>query len=61
MNKKKELPVASETKLDDDKLKSIQYLKTVSPMKIIENYANPKSNYQLMATDTVLNSCKKTS
>jgi replication initiation and membrane attachment protein len=54
MNKKKELPVASETKLDDDKLKSIQYLKTVSPMKIIENYANPKSNYQLMATDTVL-------
>ena len=52
VNKKKELPVVSETKQDDEKNITIHYLKTVSPMRIIENYA--KLDYQLMATDTVL-------
>src|SRR5690606_37811172 len=31
---------------------TIHYLKTVSPLRIIENYA--RLDYQLMATDTVL-------
>src|SRR5690606_27758728 len=38
MNKKKDLPVVSETKLDDEKNTVLHYLKTVSPLRIIENY-----------------------
>jgi len=51
-NKKKVLPVVSETKKLNGSESSINYLKSVSPMQIIEKYA--KSDYQLMHTDTVM-------
>ena len=50
-DKKKVLPVVSETKQLNGKESSINYLKTVSPMQILEKYA--KDDYQLM-TDTVM-------
>ena len=51
-DKKKVLPVVSETKQLNGKESSINYLKTVSPMQILEKYA--KDDYQLMYTDTVM-------
>jgi len=51
-NKKKVLPVVSETKQLKGSESSINYLKSVSPMQVIEKYA--KSDYQLMHTDTVM-------
>ena len=51
-DKKKVLPVVSETKALNGKESSINYLKSVSPMQIIEKYA--KDDYQLMHTDTVM-------
>ncbi|WP_025724544.1 DnaD domain protein [Acholeplasma granularum] len=51
-NKKKDLPVVSETKALNDTETAINYLKTVSPIRIIELYA--KDDYQMMSTDTVM-------
>lgn len=51
-NKKKVLPVVSETKVLNGKESSINYLKNVSPMQIVEKYA--KDDYQLMHTDTIM-------
>lgn len=51
-DKKKDLPVVMDAKNLNGNGNQVHYLKTVSPIRIVENYA--KQDYQLMATDTVM-------
>ncbi len=51
-DKKKDLPIVMDAKNLNGNGNQLHYLKTVSPIRIVENYA--KDDYQLMATDTVM-------